>query len=126
MRGRLTIAAAASLIVAATAGCGGGSNTQPDLGVGPNVGNPINLADCHDWNQANTSQRLGTLQQLKEFAGGPVLGNNPSAPAGRGAVLDDKKAYELLTNACKHQFAAGFRLYLLYQRAASFSGKPAQ
>jgi hypothetical protein len=124
--GRLTIAAAAGLIVAAIAGCGGGPNTQPQLNVGPNVGNPINLADCHDWNQADTAQRLGTLQQLKDFAGGPVVGNNASAPAGRGAVLDDKKAYDLLTAACKQQFAAGFRLYLLYQRAASFSGKPAQ
>jgi hypothetical protein len=123
--GRLTIAVAAGLIVAVIAGCGGGPNTQPQVDVGPNVGNPINLADCHDWNQSDTAQRLGTLQQLKDFAGGPVVGNNASAPAGRGAVLDDKKAYDLLTAACKQQFAAGFRLYLLYQRAASFSGKPA-
>jgi hypothetical protein len=112
--------------VAAIAGCGGGPDTQPQLDVGPNVGNPINLANCHDWNEADTAQRLGTLQQLKHFAGGPVVGNNASAPAGRGAVLDDKKAYELLTNSCKQQFAAGFKLYLLYQRAASFAGKPAQ
>jgi hypothetical protein len=126
LRGRVLIAAAAALIVAAIAGCGGGSGTQPQVDVGPNVGSPINLADCHDWNQSDTAQRLGTLQQLKKFAGGPVVGNNASAPAGRGAVLDDKKAYDLLSAACRHQFAAGFRLYLLYQRAASFSGKPAQ
>jgi hypothetical protein len=112
--------------VAAIAGCGGGPNTQPQVDVGPSVGNPINLANCHDWNESDTAQRLGTLHQLKDFAGGPVVGNNASAPAGRGAVLDDKKAYELLTNACKQQFAAGFKLYLLYQRAASFAGKPAQ
>ena len=126
MRARLCIAVAAGLITAALGGCGGGSGTQPQVDVGPNVGNPINLADCHDWNQANTEQRLGTLKQLKDFASGPVVGNNASTPAGRGAVLDDKKAYELLTAACEHQFATGFKLYLLYQRAASFSGKPAQ
>jgi hypothetical protein len=123
--GRLSIAVAAGLVVAALTGCGGGPNTQPQVDVGPNVGNPINLANCHDWNQSDTAQRLGTLQQLKDFASGAVVGTNSSAPAGRGAVLDDKKAYDLLTEACKRQFAAGFRLYLLYQRAASFSGKPA-
>jgi hypothetical protein len=124
--GRIRIAATAGLVVTLLAGCGGGSGTQPQVDVGPNVGNPINLANCHDWNQSDTAQRLGTLKQLKDFAGGGVLGTSQSAPAGRGAVLDDKRAYDLLTAACRHQFAAGFRLYLLYQRAASFSGKPAQ
>ncbi|MGH2983167.1 MAG: hypothetical protein ACRDK5_02745, partial [Solirubrobacterales bacterium] len=37
----------------------------------------------------------------------------PPTLAGRGAVLDDKKAYDLLTAACEHRFATGFRLYLL-------------
>ena len=53
------------------AGCGGGPNTQPQIDVGPNVGQPIALADCHDWNQANTEQRLGTIQELKDFAERP-------------------------------------------------------
>jgi hypothetical protein len=55
-------------------GCGAGSSTQPQGDVGPNVGQPINLADCSDWNQANTGQRLDTIEQLKDFAGGPVVG----------------------------------------------------
>jgi hypothetical protein len=106
------------------AGCGGGSGTQPQVDVGPNVGEPINLADCHDWNQANTEQRLGTIHDLKNFAGGPVVGNNGSSPSGTGAVLDDKKAYELFDNYCKADFARGFKLYKLYERAAAFAGQP--
>jgi hypothetical protein len=106
------------------AGCGGGTNTQPQVDVGPNVGQPINLADCHDWNQANTEQRLGTIKQLKDFAGGPVVGNNASAPSGRGSVLDDKKAYELFNRYCAEDFARGFKLYKLYERAAAFTGQP--
>ena len=118
----------AALIVCAAAamfaGCGSGSGTQPQIDVGPNVGAPISLADCNDWNQADTSQRLGTIQQLKDFAGGPVVGNNASEPSGTGSVLGDKQAYDLLDNYCKNQFARGFKLYKLYERAAGFAGQP--
>jgi hypothetical protein len=113
-------------LVALAAGCGSGSTTQPQIDVGPNVGQPINLADCNDWNQANTGQRLGTIHELRNFAGGPVVGNNASSPSGTGAVLDDKKAYDLFNSYCKESFARGFKLYKLYERAAAFSGQPAQ
>jgi hypothetical protein len=106
------------------AGCGSGSSTQPQVDVGPNVGAPINLADCSDWNRANTEQRLGTIHELKDFAGGPVVGNNASSPSGTGAVLDDKQAYDLFNSYCKESFARGFKLYKLYERAAAFSGHP--
>ena len=119
------IAAPAALVaVAVIAGCGSGSSTQPQVDVGPNVGQPINLADCNDWNQANTEQRLGTINELKGFAGGPIVGNNADSPSGTGAVLDDKKAYELFENYCKESFASGFKLYKLYERAAAFTGSP--
>ncbi len=111
-----------ALASAALAGCGSGSSTQPQIDVGPNVGEPIALADCNDWNQANTEQRLGTISDLKDFAGGPVVGNNASSPSGTGAVLDDKKAYDLFENYCKEPFARAFRLYKLYERAAAFAG----
>jgi hypothetical protein len=112
-------------VVGAT-GCGGGSSTQPQVDVGPNVGEPINLADCRDWQQANVEQRLGTIKQLKGFAGGPVVGNNASSPSGTGSVLDDKQAYDLFDRWCQQSYARGFKLYKLYQRAAGFEGQPAQ
>jgi hypothetical protein len=116
-----------ALLVAALTACGSGTSQRPRLGAGPNVGAPIYLADCHDWNQATTEERLGTLAQLKNFAGGQVLGGSEKNPeVGTGAVLDDKKAYDLLNSACKPTFAQGFQLYKLYQRAAAFAGTPAQ
>ncbi len=122
--GRRAIAPALIALVVGAAGCGSGSSTQPQVGVGPNVGQPINLADCSDWNQANTEQRLGTIQQLKDFAGGPIVGNSASSPSGTGAVLDDQQAYDLFNNYCKADFARGFKLYKLYERAAAFTGHP--
>ena len=118
---------AMALLVALLVGCGGGSSQPPRLGAGPNVGAPINLADCRDWNAATTEERLGTLAQLENFAGGPVLGGSAAKPkANTGAVLEDKQAYDLLEAACKPTFAQGFQLYKLYQRAAAFAGEPAQ
>ena len=110
----------------AIVGCGGGTNTQPQVDVGPNVGQPIALADCHDWEQANVEQRLGTIHQIRDFAGGPIVGNNASSPSGTGSVLDDKDAYNLFNGWCSKSFARGFKLYNLYQRAAAFTGQPAQ
>ena len=126
MKGRLAVAAVAVLIVAALGGCGSGSSTPPRLGAGPNVGASINLADCNDWKHATVEERLGTIRQLKNFAGGEVVGGSGTNPdVGTGAVLDDKKAYELLDHTCDVSFAQGFKLYKLYERAAAFSGTPA-
>lgn len=114
----------------ALAGCGGSkASNQPPPGVsgaGPSLSAPINLADCSDWKNGSLAQRLGTIHQLKNFAGGEVVGSSAAAPAGSGAVLDDKRAYDLLDGACKNAFARGFKLYKLYERAAAFSGQPAR
>jgi hypothetical protein len=121
-RGRIAFAVAGLAAAALASGCGGGTNTQRAVDVGPNVGQPISLADCNDWQQANTQQRLGTIKQIRDFAGGPVVGNSATAPAGRGAVLTDQQAYDLFNNWCKQDFARGFKLYKLYERAAAFAG----
>jgi hypothetical protein len=122
----LRVAVPAALIAGVLAvGCGSGSSTQSQVDVGPNVGQPITLADCNDWQQANVEQRLGTIEQLKGFAGGPVIGNNASSPSGTGSVLDDKKAYDLFNGWCSQSYARGFKLYKLYERAAAFTGQPA-
>jgi hypothetical protein len=123
---RAAFAVILSVAAIAIAGCGGGSSTQPQVDVGPNVGQPISLADCDDWKQANIEQRLGTIKQLKDFAGGPIVGNNASSPSGTGAVLADKDAYNLFNGWCAQSYARGFKLYKLYERAAAFTGQPAQ
>jgi hypothetical protein len=122
------IAGALGAIVAGLliAGCGGGTNTQPQVNVGPNVGQPIGLADCHDWQQANVEQRIGTIHEIKDFQSGQVVGNNASDPSGTGSVLDDKDAYNLFNRWCSQTYARGFKLYHLYQRAAGFTGEPPQ
>ena len=106
--------AAAALALGALVGCGGGG--QPaEQGIG--VNSDLQLADCDDWNNSGADQRLETVKQLRDFAGGPV-GNIDA----RGAILDDDDAYDLLERYCAADFAGAFRLYKLYTRAAAFTG----
>jgi hypothetical protein len=76
----------------------------------------VRLADCAEWNSAGVRERFGTVQDLREFAGGPV-----GPPPGHGATLDDNKAYDLFEAYCAKDFASHFKLYKLYTRAAAFS-----
>ena len=107
--------AVAALLVA---GCGGETSQGPSDDVGPALAAPINLADCRDWNAATPDERIGTIDQIQNFVGGPA----PGTGSGTGTVLDDDRAYDLFETACANEYARGFRLYKLYSRAAAFGG----
>jgi len=110
------------LAAAIAAGCGGDeSGSARSSQEGLQLGEPINLADCRDWNEGSVEERLGTIGQIRDFLGTPVSGT-----AGTGAVLEDEQAYDLFENYCENEFARGFKLYKLYARAAAFSGRNAQ
>jgi hypothetical protein len=109
-------AAALALVALVIAACGGSDASNTASGAGPHISAPLRLADCTDWKRADASERLGTVGQLRDFAGGPT-----GSSGGHGNVLDDKKAYELFQGWCSNYFARGFKLYKLYTRAAAFT-----
>ena len=98
------------------------SSSRPPADEGPQIGVPLRLVRCTDWNLASVEERHGTLRQLKNFAGGPVVGGGPNPAQGIGAVLEDGQAYDLLSNTCKQNYARAFKLYKIYERGASFAG----
>jgi hypothetical protein len=110
----LTTATAVLAALALTA-CGGDTSANESSGAGVDVGAPINLADCSNWNDASVEERLGTVGQIREFTGGPIAGTDAS-----GAVLDDQEAYDMFERACEPDYARAFKLYKLYGRAAAF------
>lgn len=79
----------------------------------------VREATCTDWKRGAIAQRRATVAQLRKFAGGPV---GSSGGIKRGPVLKDRRAYRLLQSYCSNYFARGFKLYKLYERAASFVG----
>jgi hypothetical protein len=104
------------LLALPLAGCSAsGSEESAPHGAGPRIGVPLRLADCADWQAADVAERLGTVRQLRDFAGGPT-----GSPAGRGTTLEDERAYDLLQGYCSAEFAESFKLYKLYTRAAAF------
>ena len=101
----------------ALVGCGGGSDAGPP-GAGVRLGKELRLTSCGDWRGDSYPERLAIVQGLRKFSGGPV-----GSPAGRGAVLDDDKAYDVLQSECAPRYARGFKLYKLYTRAAALTGR---
>jgi hypothetical protein len=79
------------------------------------LGVQLRLADCADWKRAGPGQRQDLIDQLRNFAGGPV-----GTSTLHGATLRQDQAYNLFENSCKERYARHFRLYRLYTRAAAF------
>jgi len=109
-------AAALVLLGFALAGCGGDGAENGSASSGPDLGQPIQLANCTDWKNGSVEERLGTIRRIREFFGGSVPGTG-----GSGRVLEDEQAYDLFEGFCRAEYARGFTLYRLYTRAAAFS-----
>jgi hypothetical protein len=119
---RTTRRAAALICCAALLGGCGGSSTSKDKPfptTGAGVGTSIRTANCTDWKRGTVEARRRTVVQLRGFAGGPV---GSSQGIQNGPVLDDTQAYKHLQSYCANNFARGFKLYKLYERAAAFIG----
>jgi hypothetical protein len=115
--GRPALLLSIVMVAAAIAGCGGDDGSAEQSQQGPELGSPINLADCRDWKAGTVEERLGTIDGIREFLGGAVPGTG-----GTGRTLDDEQAYDLFEGWCENEFARGFKLYKLYARAAAFAG----
>ena len=79
------------------------------------IGTRIELADCGDWRRADPRERADAIEAIRAFSGGPA-----GPPGGRPATLDDDRAHDVLDRQCRQDFAATFRLYKIYARAAAF------
>jgi hypothetical protein len=80
----------------------------------------VRSADCADWRKFSVDQRRSMVVSLRKFGGGQV---GSSGGIQSGPVLNDGRAYTLLENYCRNEFARGFKLYKLYERAAAFVGR---
>lgn len=106
----------------ALAGCGdSGSDGSAEAGAEP-VGNELGgsvapLAQCSDWLQATEAEKLATIEEIRSQVNREDAGVTSSE-------LSDEDAMEVFDNGCDESYAQGFRLHVMYARAASF--KPIQ
>ena len=88
------------------------SGTEP---VGEELaGSVAPLVQCRDWTGANHDQKLATIADIRSQVNQTDTGID--APP-----LSDDEAMSVFDNACAEDFAEGFRLYVLYARAAGFA-----
>ena len=98
--------------VAVVAGCGG--EAEPANPVGEvRVGTVAPLAQCRDWLAADDEQRLATIADIRRQV-------NTGDLEHENVELTDEQAASVFDGACANDFAAGFRLYKLYYRAAAY------
>jgi hypothetical protein len=81
------------------------------------AGVPLQRARCRNWHAAGAGERLGAIRALRETVGGA------STTGGVGTTLADEQATALFDRICATPQTSGFALYLLYARAAAFSGR---
>ncbi len=76
------------------------------------AGSVAQLAQCRDWNRGTRAEKLATIDDIRSQVNRPDSGF--AAPP-----LSDAEALEVFDNGCSAPYAQGFRLYLLYARAAA-------
>jgi hypothetical protein len=105
----------------ALAACGGRSSASTSTAArAPARYQPtVRSASCLDWRRETTAERAALLAAMRGFFGGQV--DSSSAPGANGPVLDDRHATTLLDGYCRQPFAAAFKLYKIYGRAAAFT-----
>lgn len=118
-RARATLGA---LFVSATvlvAGCGGDADQPKPAAAAKPLGAVLGgsvatLAQCSDWSGGSTPRKLATIEDIRAQLNRDDAGID--APP-----LSDDEATKLFDRACANTYAQGFRLYVIYARAAGFA-----
>jgi hypothetical protein len=124
------LALAPLLTAVALSGCGtlasthaGAFPTHKAAPVTADVGESARSDTCENWENGSVQQRYGALARLRKFATSPI---GSSATRKYGPTLSTSRAYHLFDSLCARHFARAFKLYKLYERAASFLGSVPQ
>jgi hypothetical protein len=114
---RRTLAGAVAALAVGLLACGGSddeSGTEAEPLGREAAGSVAPLAQCRDWNRGTEEEQLATIAEIRNQV-------NLESSAVEAPPLSDEEATEVFDNACAEGFARGFRLYVLYARAAGFA-----
>ena len=111
---RWALGAVASALIAA--GCGAQSNADepPAEPLGQELGGSVaHLAQCSDWVEGTEAEKLATIEEIRSQVNREDAGVTASE-------LSDDQAMEVFNNGCSRPYADGYRLHVMYARAAAF------
>jgi hypothetical protein len=107
----LATAALTLALVASGCGDGGDEGSGP---VGEELGGSVaQLAQCADWAGATDDQKLATIEDIRSHV-------NQEDSGVTASELTDDEAMEVFDHGCERPGAEGYRLYVMYARAAAF------
>ena len=98
------------------AACGDADSSEPGSAepVGQELGGSVApLAQCRDWNMATAAEKLATVEDIRSQV-------NRRDAGVQSSELSDDEALEVFDSGCAKPYADGFRLHVLYARAAAF------
>ena len=111
---------AVALVAAVGVSACGGDDSEPEASstaqpLGQEAaGSVAPLAQCRDWTGGTEEEKLATIAEIRNQV-------NRSDAGVEAPPLTDDEAMEVFDSACSESFARGFRLYVLYARAAGFA-----
>jgi hypothetical protein len=106
------LAAALTLTLGAT-GCGDGDE-EGSGPVGEELGGSVaQLVQCSDWTGASDDQQLATVEDIRSHV-------NQEDSGVTASELTDDEAMEVFDHGCARPGSEGYRLYVMYARAAAF------
>ena len=79
---------------------------------------------CDWWRKATPNQKLGMVQRIQQFAGGPINGASGDQLLGYGASMSTNRTALLFEDRCSTSYAGPFALYKIYGAAAPFAALP--
>lgn len=115
-RRRAIAAVLGTAAVVAGAGCGGDDEQRSaarPLGK-PLGGSVAPLVQCSDWTRGSRPRQLATIEDIRNQV-------NRGDTGIKAPPLSDAEATALFDRACAAPYAKGFRLYVIYARAAGFA-----
>jgi len=98
------------------AACGGESSAGESEAepLGQELGGSVaQLAQCSDWVEGTQAEKLATIEDIRSQVNREDAGVTASS-------LSDERALEVFDNGCAQPYAGGYRLQVMYARAAAF------
>lgn len=78
------------------------------------AGSVAQFVNCANWNGATSHEKLATIADVRS----QVSRDEPGVEA---PALTDDEAMRVFDDACRPEWAAGFRLYKIYAKAVGFA-----
>lgn len=108
-------ALAAAIGALAVSGCGGGEEPPPAEPLGQKLGGSVaTMVACKDWAGGPRDRKLATIADIRSQV-------SRDDTAVKSPPLSDTEAMQLFDRECARSYASGFRLYVLYARAAGWA-----